>query len=74
MNLEAARNILDSGHEMLNSELKATVVRKAKMVEANSLIQLATEKMNTITSEIAALKAALEKLNKKISNKKESKK
>lgn len=68
--LEAAKNILDSGHELLNSGLKETVVKKAKIVEANSLIQLATEKMNTITPEIAALKAALEKLKKKESKKK----
>lgn len=58
--LQAAHNILNNGQEILNAALNAPTFLKIKVIEANNLLQLGTDKIKTIECIIKDLKTQKE--------------
>lgn len=63
--LQAAHNILNNGQEMLNTALKAPKFLKTKVIEANNLLQLGTDKIKSIECTIKDLKTQRQHLTSK---------
>ena len=60
--LKAARNILENGRTMLNNALVNPSFQKTKVIEANDLIQMGSQKISNIEKKMFDLNTEADKM------------